>query len=210
MNLPEGDASQAPRRLIALAGPPGAGKSTLAPALAAHLGAVVVPMDGFHLDNRLLDAAGMRGRKGAPETFDVAGLSNALGRLKAGEGDVILPAFDRDRDAAIAGAIRIGPEDRLLLVEGNYLLCRLPDWADLAQFWDASILLRVPRPVLAARLAARWQGYGLTAEAVAAHLANDLANVDVVTDSAIEPTLHITETDTAEAIAARIAARLSR
>lgn len=198
-----------PRRLIALAGPPGAGKSTLAPALAARLGAVVVPMDGFHLDNRLLDAAGLRHRKGAPETFDTAGLTHALHRLKSGEAEVILPAFDRDRDAAIAGAIRIGPQDRLLVVEGNYLLSRLPGWSDMAAFWDASILLNVPRETLAARLMVRWQGYDLPADAVAAHVVNDMANVDTVITSASRASLIVTEAADPAAIADQISAGLN-
>ena len=40
----------------------------------------------------------------------------------------------------------------LLLVEGNYLLFDDPDWAHLADRWDASIWLDVPDAVLEARL----------------------------------------------------------
>ena len=52
------------RRLIALA-PPASGKSTLAAELVVALGSTskLVPVDGFHLDNRLLEARGLRYRK---------------------------------------------------------------------------------------------------------------------------------------------------
>ena len=61
--------------MLGLVGPPGAGKSTLASALQAAWPGTsqVVPMDGFHLANVELQRLGRAGRKGAPDTFDVAG-----------------------------------------------------------------------------------------------------------------------------------------
>jgi fructokinase len=63
------------RRVVAIAGPPASGKSTLAAGLVAALrGAGVhsqlVPMDGFHLDNRILTDRGILDRKGSPPSFD--------------------------------------------------------------------------------------------------------------------------------------------
>ncbi|QTV80137.1 hypothetical protein [Microbacterium sp. NIBRBAC000506063] len=86
--------------LLGIVGAPGSGKSTFADSL----GAPVLPMDGYHLADELLDALDRRDRKGAPDTFDVAGLSAALRRLRAGE-DIVVPRFDRGLEAAIAGAI---------------------------------------------------------------------------------------------------------
>lgn len=102
------------RRLVAIVGAPGSGKSTLAEGLVAAVpGAVLVPMDGFHLDNRLLDQDGLRARKGAPETFDAEGFVALIRRLKQG-GAVVYPVFDRDRDLAVAGAGRVEEQARLV------------------------------------------------------------------------------------------------
>ncbi|MEM8632672.1 MAG: AAA family ATPase [Pseudomonadota bacterium] len=170
------------RRLVAIVGPPGAGKSTVAEALVGTLGAAtaLVPMDGFHLDNRVLDARGLRKRKGAPETFDAAGFVLAMERLRSGE-PVILPAFDRTRDLAIAGAIDIAAEVRTLVVEGNYLLMEEAPWSRLAALWSTSVFLDVPRATLRTRLIDRWLTHGLDPDAALARAEqNDLPNAAVV------------------------------
>ncbi|WP_240558447.1 nucleoside/nucleotide kinase family protein [Paracoccus contaminans] len=174
------DALAPGRRLVALAGPPGAGKSTLAEQAAAMLpGATVLPMDGYHLDNRILSARGLLDRKGSPGSFDAAGFLSLLGRLRQG-GEVIHPLFDRERDIAIAGAGRIGPEHPLVLVEGNYLLLDRPVWRDMRPLFDLTVMVTADRAVLAERLRRRWQGLGRDEAAIARHLANDLANLDLV------------------------------
>ncbi|WP_050522871.1 nucleoside triphosphate hydrolase [Pseudorhodobacter wandonensis] len=169
------------RVLIAIAGPPGAGKSTLAEALADRIaGAAVVPMDGFHLDNTVLEQRGLLARKGAPESFDAAGFLNMVTRLKRGE-EVVIPVFDRARDIAIAGARVIGPEQRVLLIEGNYLLLDRAPWNRLAGCWDLTIGIEVPLPVLEARLVQRWRDHGLMqAAAVARAMGNDIPNAQQV------------------------------
>ena len=83
------------RRLIAIVGAPGSGKSTVAEGLIAQVnavhpgGAAILPMDGYHFDDAVLDARGLRARKGAPETFDVGGLRHMLSRLKLNDEDEI-------------------------------------------------------------------------------------------------------------------------
>lgn len=81
------------RVILGVAGAPGAGKSTVTAALTAALGeeCVVVPMDGFHLSNEVLRGLGRRERKGAPDTFDVAGYRALLERLRAQEELVYAP-----------------------------------------------------------------------------------------------------------------------
>ena len=67
-------------RLLGLTGAPGVGKSTLAARLASAWGAVVVPMDGFHIADVELARRGLLDRKGAPETFDAEGYAALLRR----------------------------------------------------------------------------------------------------------------------------------
>lgn len=167
------------RFLIALAGPPGAGKSTLSAAIVAALGkgARVVPMDGFHYDDAVLLARGMRSRKGAPETFDVAGFVHLLARLRT-EGEVAIPVFDRGMELSRAAADIVMPDDRFLVVEGNYLLLDEGPWAALAARFDLTVWIDVPMAELDRRLVERWAFYGKSPEDARAWIdGNDMPNI---------------------------------
>ena len=183
----EQDAS---RYLIGIAGAPASGKSTLASELARRLNAqgrktVVVPMDGFHLDNGILDARGLRPRKGAPETFDAPGFLRMVTALKTGD-EVFAPLFDRPRDLAIAGAVAVPSEAKVVIVEGNYLMFDEDPWRALAPLWDLSVRVDVPLPELRARLIQRWLSLNYSS-AVATRRAegNDIPNAKRVIDKSL-------------------------
>ncbi|MBA8844735.1 pantothenate kinase [Ochrobactrum sp. RH1CCR137] len=175
------------RLIVAVAGPPGAGKSTMSDYLlhAINKGgdapSIVVPMDGFHLDDAILDRRGLLSRKGSPPTFDCAGFAVLLQRLKQADGEVFIPVFDRSLELSRAAASVVGPEHRVLLVEGNYLLLDQQPWSQLAPFFDLTVYLDVPFDELERRLTDRWLGFGFDAETARNRaLSNDIPNAELV------------------------------
>ncbi len=160
------------RRLLGLVGAPGAGKSTLAEALLERYGAVaqVVPMDGFHLANVELERLGRAARKGAPDTFDAAGYVALLKRLRmpAPYETVYAPAFRREIEEPIAGAIAVLPETRLVITEGNYLLLDEPPWDAVAGLLDDCWYVDVDDALRRERLVARHMRHGRDAAAALA------------------------------------------
>lgn len=176
------------RVIVAVSGAPGSGKSTLATELARRLNmqkcpAMVVPMDGFHLDNAILDARDLRNRKGAPETFDANGFVYLIRRLRTGL-EVIAPTFDRSRDLSVAGAIAIPADCPVIIVEGNYVMLNEAPWTDLAPLWDLTVHLHVPMPELRARLIQRWLSHNLSRAAATRRAeSNDIPNAQRVVDN---------------------------
>ncbi|HEV2901200.1 nucleoside triphosphate hydrolase [Mesorhizobium sp. AaZ16] len=172
------------RFIVAIAGPPGSGKSTLSSQLHDLLpegSAAVVPMDGFHFDDRILESRGLRARKGAPETFDYAGFEALLKRIRAAEPDIAIPVFDRTMELSRAAAAIIPADVKFILVEGNYLVLDEPPWSGLAPLFDFTLFIDVPRPELERRLMQRWHEHGKSDEEARAWVAsNDMPNVDKV------------------------------
>lgn len=177
-------AGSSPRFMIAIAGPPASGKSTRAEALVKLFpqgNAALVPMDGFHYDDAVLDAIGLRHRKGAPETFDFGGFRSLIERLRSREADVAVPLFDRSIEIARNAAAIIASDARFIFVEGNYLLLDEDPWRSLAPLFDFTIFVDVERAELERRLVQRWRDHGRE-DAAARHWidTNDLPNIDRV------------------------------
>ncbi|MFN8630069.1 MAG: nucleoside/nucleotide kinase family protein [Chloroflexota bacterium] len=184
------------RRILGIAGPPGAGKSTLAEAVVRALGpetAALLPMDGFHLSNERLVELGLRDRKGAPETFDgegcVAMLRHVRGSLAIA---VRVPSFDRLAEAVVPDGIEIPARVPLIVAEGNYLLLDEPPWRQIRDFLDEAWYLRAD-PSRVERLIARHIAFGKppdgarewvlrSDEANAARIAPSETRADLVVD----------------------------
>ncbi|WP_431222376.1 nucleoside/nucleotide kinase family protein [Serratia sp. L9] len=181
------------RLVVFLAAPPGSGKSTLT-AFWQHLSAQhkelpvlqTLPMDGFHHTNRWLDAHGLRGRKGAPETFDRGQLELALASLR--QSHSLWPAYDRVLHDPIPNAIEVTAP--VVIVEGNWLLLDEPGWRDLAKFSDLTLFIQAPPQQLQARLVERKIRGGLSAEqANAFYQQTDGPNVERVLHHSLPATL---------------------
>ena len=155
------------RRILGITGPPGAGKSTLADAIVEAVGgdARLVGMDGFHLAQRELARLGRQERKGAPDTFDVAGYVALLRRLGENtEAVVYAPWFDRAIEEPIACAVPVEREVPLVVTEGNYLLVDDGDWAQIKPLLGTCWYVDLEERIRIDRLVARHQAFGRTSE----------------------------------------------
>ena len=181
------------RVIVGLAGLPGSGKSTLARALQSQVNAslgqekmVSVGMDGFHLSKKQLAALPnpqeALARRGAPWTFDPAGLAQRLRALKASPlASVDWPGFEHGVGDPVEGALHIGPHISLVLVEGLYLLHQGDGW-DVRPLLNECWFLDVPLPTALQRLQARHMAaWGISAEQAQARIAkSDLLNAELV------------------------------
>jgi pantothenate kinase len=157
------------RIVVGIAGPPAAGKSTLAVSVASALSvahgpgfAVAVGMDGFHLANTELTRLGLTQRKGAPETFDAYGFVALLRRLRAAEEPVTYaPLYSRAVHESLGGAVAVPAGARVVVVEGNYLLLPRRPWSEVRPLLDLAVYLDTPSGVRVESLVRRQRSRGL-------------------------------------------------
>lgn len=177
------------RAVLGIAGSPGAGKSTLAGKLVRALNssgepwAAHVPADGFHLADVELERLGRLDRKGAPDTFDVAGYVALLRRLREeADGDIVYaPGFERVLEQPVAGAVPVPPVARLVVTEGNYLLLDAGAWARVRAQLDEVWFCELDEDERLRRLVARHVEFGKTQdEAVAWAERSDGPNAGLV------------------------------
>jgi pantothenate kinase len=170
------------RILIGITGKPGAGKSTIAGRLVADLGerAVLVPMDGFHLPQAVLERLGRRDRMGAPDTFDLPGYLALLARLRR-PGPATAPGFDRVTEEAVPDSIPIPAEADIVVTEGNYLLTETGGWDAVRPMLDEVWYIDLDDDVRLERLIARHQAFGKSLEAATAWANGpDAANASLI------------------------------
>jgi pantothenate kinase len=160
------------RVLIGIIGKPGAGKSTLSKFLMSKLPkefVTVVPMDGYHLSNKILKELKRADRKGAPDTFDVAGFISLIKRIRSEQSqNIYYPIFDRAIEESIAAQGVVTAATKVVIIEGNYLLHDEGGWEVCNDLLDESWMVDVDDDKRIARLISRHIAYGKEPEAAKA------------------------------------------
>jgi pantothenate kinase len=157
-------ASALTRTIIGIVGKPGGGKSTLSKYLLKGMDpslVSVVPMDGFHLSNKVLKELGSSDRKGAQDTFDVKGFTTLIARIKSdGAEPIYYPVFDRSIEESIAAQGVVYPSTRVVIVEGNYLMHDRDGWQEISPLLDQSWYAYLDEDLRISRLISRHVAFG--------------------------------------------------
>jgi pantothenate kinase len=165
-------AKKSTRTIIGIVGKPGGGKSTLSKYLLKGMVPTivsVVPMDGFHLSNKVLKELGRSDRKGAPDTFDVKGFTTLIERIKLDSVDPIYyPIFDRSIEESIAAQGVVYPSTRVVIVEGNYLMHDRDGWQEISPLLDQSWYAFLDEDIRISRLISRHIAFGKDPESAKA------------------------------------------
>lgn len=137
---------------------------------------MAVPMDGFHLTRAQLsamdDPVRAHARRGAEFTFDGAAFLALVNLLRATVDEssskaILAPSFDHAVKDPVADAITIGPRQRIVLFEGNYVCLDKEPWrtASDAQHMDERWFVDVDFAVARNRLIKRHVLAGIAANA---------------------------------------------
>ncbi|KAL6879355.1 P-loop containing nucleoside triphosphate hydrolase protein [Trichoderma novae-zelandiae] len=193
-----------PRLIVAVAGPPGSGKTTIAarvadiinslPSKSNNPKAIVISADGFHLPlatlRKLPNASEALARRGAPWTFDGHAAVSLVRRLKSNARcqPVLAPTFDHAIKDPVSDGLFIEPDVDICLLEGNYLLCDEPPWDEIAGLVDEKWFVHVEPDLACKRVAFRHLAAGIETtleEAVHRARANDLVNGEFVVSKSL-------------------------
>jgi pantothenate kinase len=192
------------RVVVALAGAPGSGKTTIANNVVQRLNATstnfaaVVPIDGFHLPRSTLDALPNKveayARRGASWTFDDAAvlkLVTVLSQSRYWESDVTLaPSFDHAVKDPVEEGIRIVSDVKFIVLEGNYLLLNQEPWSKIHALVDDTWFVDVDPNLARNRIAKRHITAGIETTweaAVKRAEKNDLLNGALIRDKLVKP-----------------------
>jgi pantothenate kinase len=199
------------RQVIAVAGPPGCGKSSFAALLNLIINTLcrreictVIGQDGWHYPNEYLAShliqkddlmIPLRQIKGVPETFDIDGLLECLSRIKTQE-EISFPIYSRDQHEPLPEAGQIKAEHRIILFEGIYLLLDRPGWRDIRAMVDRSIFLTAPLSTLIAGLLERHLRGGKDLQSVETHLRTvDLPDIQLVMELSTPADIRVEKAD---------------
>ncbi|XP_066356067.1 putative uridine kinase C227.14 isoform X2 [Miscanthus floridulus] len=193
--------------IVGLAGPPGAGKSTVASEVVRRVNmiwsqkhakgsgallpteeiAAMLPMDGFHLYRAQLDAMEdpkeAHARRGAPWTFNPSLFLKCLQTLRT-EGSVYAPSFDHGVGDPVENDIFVKPQHKIVIVEGNYLLLEEDVWTEIRDLFDEKWFIDIDIDVSMQRVLKRHIATGKEPDVAAWRISyNDRPNAEVILES---------------------------
>lgn len=202
-----------PRLLIALAGAPGAGKTTTAAAVTRIVNSNLLPapdsrsmvgvsMDGFHYPRAVLDQmpdpAKAHEKRGAPFTFDAEACVAFVKSCRDTSRELQAPSFDHAVKDPVEGGTIIPPITRIVLIEGNYLLSNEEPWKQIGEFVDEKWFIDVRVELARERVAARHVASGITPDREGAlwRVDNiDLPNGDYIKEHLVPPDVTVESVD---------------
>lgn len=188
---------QKKRVVVAVAGVPGAGKSTLVERMVAVLASCgvsskVLPQDGYHFYREQLarfdNPEEAFRRRGAPYTFDGARFVDAVRRVRNGE-KVLAPLFDHAKKDPVEEDICIEPLAQVVFIEGNYVGLKDEPWVQLAELVDELWVVRTAPETVRERIVRRHLAAGIAKnheEAVARADGSDWQNALYVMENTRE------------------------
>lgn len=204
------------RLLVAIAGVPASGKSTLAELVVAKVNAllaadsathptsaILVGLDGWHLTRAQLDAMSdpklAHDRRGAHWTFDGPSYVEFAKLLRQPATAVITaPSFDHALKDPTPHAVSIYPSHRLVVIEGLYSMLKHDIWEEGAQLMDERWWIQVDLEEARQRLVKRHVLTGVAKdmeEAIWRAVQNDEPNGNFIAENLYEPTRIIKSLD---------------
>lgn len=201
-----------PRLMVAVAGPPGSGKTAFATILVAVINAEVdasiaalVGLDGWHYPNEYLAThfieregkrVALQSIKGVPETFDADAAYNCLSEIRQG-GRASFPIYSRKLHEPIPTGGTIDTYHEIVVVEGNYLLLDEAPWKRFRQLFDVRVFISADLETLTNGLRERHRRGGKTPAKVERQIHQvDLPNARRVTSSIAHAQVIVHKTDT--------------
>lgn len=181
------------RQIFGLSGPAGAGKSVIT-ALLEHLFSsqtdfsyVNIGIDAFHYPNKKLEEAGLRNVKGRFDTYNTALLIDKLNKFKNGE-EVNFPSYSRQLHEPVPNNVSIAADNVLMLLEGQWLLSRRPNWTKVRALCSYQLQLNGPAKTLRENVVKRHTIGGRTLyEAEEFYKNSDLLNTNEILNNSVEP-----------------------